>query len=296
MSQEKRTKRRRRNRTSQKNKRSSQRALRVESLETRTLLAADFLQMQNPIEPADVNGDGEVAPMDVLTIVNEINAPRQDRGGRPMFFDVNGDGALTPFDALMVMNRLNHRTRNERPDGRPNGRPDGRPGDPPPEPELEAENRSIDGMGNNLSDPTQGAAETNLIRFGYPAVFPDGHGDVIETADQPNARDVSNLINDQDESILNDRHLTDWIVQWGQFLTHDIDLSLNGAANNDLSDGTIGDFDITVDDPNDPLVRDSGRPNSHGFKRTVRARLVHDWGNVFVDFRSSVPRRHRATA
>ena len=65
--------------------------------------------------------------------------------------------------------------------------------------ELKLENRSIDGTGNNLAEPTQGAAETNLIRFGYPAVFPDGHGDMIEDVDQPNARDVSNLINDQDE-------------------------------------------------------------------------------------------------
>jgi len=129
--------------------------------------------------------------------------------------------------------------------------------------ELELENRSIDGMGNNLAEPTQGAAETNLIRLGYPAVFPDGHGDMIEDVDQPNARDVSNLINDQDESIVNDRYLTDWIVQWGQFLTHDISLTGNDAANNILSDGTTGEFSIAINDPNDPIG-----PNAIPFTRS----------------------------
>ena len=39
--------------------------------------------------------------------------------------------------------------------------------------------RSIDGTSNNLALPTQGAAETQQIRFGYQAQFPDGFGDAI---------------------------------------------------------------------------------------------------------------------
>lgn len=232
---------------------SMQRTLRLESLESRMLLAADFLRLQNPVEPMDVNNDGQVAPLDILAIVNEINSPQQQRGERPVFFDVNGDGLLSPFDALMVMNQLNRR---------PHAGPDVQP-HPHPQPQPEFENRSIDGTDNNLANPLQGAAETNLIRFGYPAVFPDGHGDVIEDVGEPNARDVSNLINDQDESIVNDRHLTDWIVQWGQFLTHDIDLTGNGTAGNVLSDGTTGAFNIAVNDPNDPIG-----PNAIPFNRS----------------------------
>ena len=41
--------------------------------------------------------------------------------------------------------------------------------------------RSVDGTGNNLAVPAQGAAETAQIRFGYGAAFPDGFGDAIIT-------------------------------------------------------------------------------------------------------------------
>ena len=123
----------------------------------------------------------------------------------------------------------------------------------PPPPEMEMEVRTIDGTDNNQDNPTQGAAETNIIRFGYPAVYPDGHGDAIDVAGRANARDISNRINAQSESVVNDRNLTDWIVQWGQFLTHDMDLTDNSANANDLSDGTTGDFSIPINDPTDPL-------------------------------------------
>ncbi|MEO1996929.1 MAG: peroxidase family protein, partial [Planctomycetaceae bacterium] len=119
--------------------------------------------------------------------------------------------------------------------------------------QAEIEMRSIDGSGNNTDEVAQGAAETNVIRFGYPAVYPDGHGDDIDSDEQPNARDVSNALNDQVESVTNARHLTDWIVQWGQFVTHDMVLTLNDAANNELSDGSTGDFGIAINDPTDPL-------------------------------------------
>lgn len=130
---------------------------------------------------------------------------------------------------------------------------------------FEAEVRTIDGVDNNVSNPEQGAAETRVIRFGYPAVYPDGFGDEIEVADQPNARDISNSINAQDESIVNDRYLTDWIVQWGQFLTHDLALTLNSADSNILSDGTTGDFSIAINDPADPLGPNSIPLNRSSF-------------------------------
>jgi len=128
---------------------------------------------------------------------------------------------------------------------------------------IEVEIRAIDGSGNNAEDASQGAAETNMIRFGYPAVYPDGHGDDIDNDAQPNARDVSNSLNDQTASVTNDRLLTDWIVQWGQFVTHDMVLTLNDAANNQLSDGSTGDFSIAINDPHDPLG-----PNAIPFNRS----------------------------
>ena len=128
---------------------------------------------------------------------------------------------------------------------------------------IDVEMRAIDGRGNNAEDVDQGAAETNIIRFGYPAVYPDGHGDDIDNDAQPNPRDVSNSLNDQIESVANDRWLTDWIVQWGQFVTHDMVLTLNDAANNELSDGSTADFSIAINDPHDPLG-----PNPIPFNRS----------------------------
>jgi hypothetical protein len=114
--------------------------------------------------------------------------------------------------------------------------------------------RTIDGTNNNAGHPTQGAAETRQIRFGYGAQFPDGFGDAIVTPPQrANPRTISNVIHAQSGRVPSDRHLTDWAFQWGQFLTHDLDLTRTGPQYNVLSIGAVGDFRIPIEDPNDPL-------------------------------------------
>src|SRR6187200_2601831 len=58
--------------------------------------------------------------------------------------------------------------------------------------------RTIDGTNNNVADPTQGAARTQQIRFGYGDRFPDDNGDEIITSPQrENPRTISNVIHDQ---------------------------------------------------------------------------------------------------
>jgi len=124
--------------------------------------------------------------------------------------------------------------------------------------------RTIDGTNNNLALPTQGAAETQQIRFGYQAQFPDGYGDAIITAPQrANPRTISNTIHAQSGSVPNARHLTDWAFQWGQWITHDLDLTRNGPEFNALFTGGVGDFRIPIEDPNDPLG-----PNPIPFNRS----------------------------
>ena len=124
--------------------------------------------------------------------------------------------------------------------------------------------RTIDGTNNNLDLPSQGAAETRQIRFGYGAQFPDGFGDAIITEPQrANPRTISNTLMAQSGSIVNDRHLTDWVFQWGQWITHDLDLTNNGPQYNQLSTGEAGDFRIPVLDPDDPLG-----PNPIPFNRS----------------------------
>ncbi|MEM7624599.1 MAG: peroxidase family protein [Planctomycetota bacterium] len=129
---------------------------------------------------------------------------------------------------------------------------------------VAAEFRSIDGAGNNLGNPGEGAANTRVIRFGYEADYPDGIGDVITAPNKPNPRDVSNTVNAQSGSILNGRGLSDWVVHWGQFLTHDMTLIETDAAANVLSTGATGDFSIPVTAPGDELG-----PGPIAFDRSV---------------------------
>jgi hypothetical protein len=124
--------------------------------------------------------------------------------------------------------------------------------------------RTIDGTNNNGVVLNQGAAETEQIRFGYGNRFPDDNGDqIITEPERENPRTISNEIHDQNASLPSERQLTDWIFQWGQWITHDLDLTRNGAEFNVLSDGTTGDFRIPIEDPNDPLG-----PNPIPFNRS----------------------------
>jgi len=121
-----------------------------------------------------------------------------------------------------------------------------------------AEDRSIDGTGNYLSIPSRGAANTPMIRFGYTSQFKDSTGAMLTDADRANARDISNAIFAQSESRLSARNLSDFAWAWGQFVSHDTDLTTtsNGAAVN-------GSEPIAVNGPTDPLG-----PNAIPFVRT----------------------------
>ncbi len=148
---------------------------------------------------------------------------------------------------------------------------------------LAVEFRTLDGTGNNIANPSQGAADTRVIRFGYDADYPDGIGDVITETGKPNPRDVSNAINAQSSSILNDRGLSDWVVHWGQFLTHDMTLIDTGAAYNVLSTGATGDFNIPINDPSDPLG-----PNPISFNRSKYDPTTGN-GDLMVTPRGIIP-------
>jgi hypothetical protein len=68
---------------------------------------------QNSIDPIDVNGDGDTTPMDVLMLINFVNAHSDSPAvadsaqAVPPYYDVNGDGYVTSTDVLLVINRLN---------------------------------------------------------------------------------------------------------------------------------------------------------------------------------------------
>jgi len=88
--------------------------LRFEQLESRRLLAAD---MTNSVNALDVNGSGQVTPLDVLLVISEINRngirvlpSTSSAAVVSAMVDVNADGKVSPIDALKIINALNKYT------------------------------------------------------------------------------------------------------------------------------------------------------------------------------------------
>lgn len=92
--------------------------------------------------------------------------------------------------------------------------------------------RTLNGSENNLANPEWGEAGIPLLRL-TPADYEDGlsvprGGD---PSSLPNPREISNIVLVQTDAngnhidILNERGVSDWFWQWGQFLDHDIDLT-----------------------------------------------------------------------
>ncbi|MFT5411376.1 MAG: peroxidase [Verrucomicrobiales bacterium] len=118
---------------------------------------------------------------------------------------------------------------------------------------LRAENRSINGSGNNLANPELGAAQTPFARIALSA-YDDGIA-TPAVGVRNNARVISNLLCASDSDEPNAYSLSDYVWQWGQFLDHDITLSPTsdesfdiGVGPGDPMQGTIP-FRRTVFDP-----------------------------------------------
>lgn len=225
------------NSNSARRERGRKRRLLAESLEARQLMAGDFFH--NHFNPEDVNDDGDITPGDALAIVNAINRSA-NTVDRSMFTDVNGDGQQTAVDAIRVINRLNRR--NDTGLGDP-GRPKPPSNDSLPNPVDQFS--SIDGSGNNLANPDWGSAGIDLIRIGDA-----DYSDSISTPageDRPSARSISNLIFETDvNGVKSERDLSAFIYVWGQFLDHDIDLSL--TPNDPEAKESFG-ISVPTDDP-----------------------------------------------
>ncbi len=77
---------------------------------------AEATPWQNKVTREDVNGDGVVTALDILLLINDLNANAFRRlptsgsvQGYMGFLDTNGDGRATPADILVVINLLNSR-------------------------------------------------------------------------------------------------------------------------------------------------------------------------------------------
>lgn len=74
--------------------------------------------------PEDATGDGNVTPVDALTVINYLNSGASSEvpsGSQPDngLIDTNGDNSVTPVDALIIINFLNARGAGEG-EGEPN--------------------------------------------------------------------------------------------------------------------------------------------------------------------------------
>lgn len=112
---------------------------------------------------------------------------------------------------------------------------------------LRAENRTFDGHGNNLENPTWGAFGSNFLRLA-----PHAYGARSNIADEglPNPRTVSNQLFDQNELIPNPGNLSGYVYAFGQFISHDLQRTLSSAGET---------IDIFVP-PGDPFFRSGPFP------------------------------------
>jgi hypothetical protein len=97
--------------------------------------------------------------------------------------------------------------------------------------------RSISGLGNNVANPTWGQSATDLLR-----VTPVSYTDGVSAPSQPNAlnpRQISNQLNNQSSPEFsfadnlgnpNAQRLSDYSYAWGQFIDHDMDLTLDNSG------------------------------------------------------------------
>ncbi len=85
------------------------------------------------------------------------------------------------------------------------------------------EYRSFDGWGNNLSHPDWGQAVSQMLRGPSGAHYADGIGEMVE---RENPRVSSNLISAQTRPSGNARGLSSMAWLWGQFVDHDLSLTV----------------------------------------------------------------------
>ena len=134
---------------------------------------------------------------------------------------------------------------------------------------LGQEYRTINGLNNNLANPTFGEAETELLRLA-PNAYADGistpTGGAINSS-LPSAREISNAVSAQPSLTPNSLGASDWVWQWGQFLDHD--LSLSGGA------PVAEPFDISV-----PTGDSFFDPNSTGTATIGLNRTISTGGSV----------------
>ncbi len=88
-------------------------------------------------------------------------------------------------------------------------------------PGVAQEYRTYDGTGNNLTHPAWGSSNTPLVRL-LSTDYGDGFGS-LSGASRRGGREISNLVCAQAEPTFSRRVMTNMVMQWGQWMDHDLD-------------------------------------------------------------------------
>jgi hypothetical protein len=123
--------------------------------------------------------------------------------------------------------------------------------------------QSLDGTGNNVANPTWGAANTPYSRVA-PARYADGRSQPVGG---PNSRAISNRVfNDSNQNLFSERQVTAWGWTWGQFLDHTFGLREGRLATD--PDGEVRNIPFNANDPLEDFENDLG---NIGFVRSFPA-------------------------
>ncbi|MEH6546124.1 MAG: peroxidase family protein [Sneathiella sp.] len=93
--------------------------------------------------------------------------------------------------------------------------------------DTEGTTRPIDGAASNIDNPEWGAAGQTLLRLA-PENFEDGIWQIEDDLASP--REISNAVVAQDSETVNSFDVSDLFWVWGQFIDHDIDLTVSGTT------------------------------------------------------------------
>ena len=127
-------------------------------------------------------------------------------------------------------------------------------------PDLDLEISSLDGSGNNLSDPDLGKSGEAYLRVANTN-YADEDGSMI--GDLPNARFISNRVfNDLHINLFSENNASHLAFVWGQFLDHTFGLARGG--------GEAANIAFDHDDPLEDFQNDSG---SIRFRRSANEEI-----------------------
>ena len=156
--------------------------------------------------------------------------------------------------------------------------------------------RTFDGTCNNLQHSMWGASLTPFKRLLSP-VYENGFNTPVgwhDTEGRPSARLVSTELVSS-KNVSDDEQFTHMLMQWGQFLDHDLDFIVSSLSTLRFSDGLDCTKEYTVCDNQPPcfpiaIPENDPRIRRHGCMQFTRSSAVCGTGTTSVFFSAVTPR------